>query len=218
MRPVITLDAIERQHLAAFLVRLAAVIVISGVVFAFEPWVAIVNLVANAAWTLAWIPRRFRRVHMEVATDIAVPPDVVFDFVSNTDNWPRYRDDFVSASPSGRLGVGTTFVTRLPVVQLARPNPRMAPFAEVRLVVTSITPGRSFATAVVGRPAETSLREIAAAVGGSRVATRADGLLTFPQAAMGLSFEQPRLLAARKSRMAETNARLKQVLESAESK
>ena len=213
MRPVITLEAIDRQHLAALLARLATVILLSAVVFVFEPLAAVINLAANAAYTLAWIPRRFRRVHVDTATEIAVPPNVVFDFVSNPDNWPRYRDDFVSASPPGPLAVGTTVVTRIPVVQLSRPNPNFARFAEVQSVVTSLTPGRSFSVAVVGRPAETSSSEVEVSDSGSTVATRADGLLTFAQAALGFRFELPRLMAVRRGRMAEAAARLKDALE-----
>jgi len=213
MQPVVSYEAVNRQHQAAFLARSAAVLFMSALTFAFEPWLAAANVLANAIWTLAWIPRQFRYVTVDAAETIARPPDEVFDFISDTENWPRYRDDIVNVEPRGRVAAGTEVVTRLATRQLSRPNPKLAKFIEVRSVITSVEPGKGYTTALVGHPEEVGAFQLEAVDGGTRVTSGTKGLLTWPQAALGLGFHAGRLLAVRKAELQAVAARLKQVLE-----
>lgn len=213
-RATVGLDAIQRQHVVVVVVRAGFVFFLSAFAFLFVPWLAILNLAANAAWTVAWIPKRRRRVEFRVTYEVAADPCRVFDFVSNTDNWPRFRDDFVRASPPGPVRIGTEIVTKLPIDWLSEdPSPRLAKSAEVRSTVTSLTPDREFSLAVVGRPDQTSTSELTAKVGGTVVTSVARGALTFPEAVMGFRFELPNVIATRRAMAERDAARLKEVLE-----
>lgn len=213
LRPVVTIVMIERQHLAALLSRVAMVLFLSAVTFVFEPWLAVANVVANAAWMLAWIPSRWRGVHLSASVDVAAAPHQVFSFISNTDNWPKYRDDFIRAEPPGVLAAGTEVVTRVSVLQMSRPNPKMARFAEVRSVVTSVAGDDSITTTLVGRPSETGSSRVTAIASGTRVTSESRGRVLFTQAALGLKFDMGSVLVARRAAMEKTIVSLKQVLE-----
>lgn len=217
-RPEVTLAMIERQHVAALLGRIAIVLALSAITFIVEPLLAIVNLAANAVWMAVWIPSRWRRVHVEGAVDIAASPQDIFAFICDTGNWPKYREDFVSAEPPGQLRVGTEIVTRVPVVPMSHPNPKLAKFAEVRSVVTSVVPNRSFGTALVGRPRERGASEVSATPAGSRLITEATGVFLYSQAALGMTFEARTLLMTREARLRANIARLKQLFEATPSK
>ncbi len=213
MQPVITYEMMNRQHLAAFLARSAVVLLMSALVFAFEPWFAVANIAANAAWTLAWLPARWRTVHVEVSEMIARPVNDIYEFVSDTANWPRYREDFVAADPPGRVASGMRVVTRLAVRPLGRPNPKLAKLVEVRSVVVSVVPDKGYTTALDRHPEETGTSELTPVEGGTRVISKVDGLITWPQAALGFAFHASGLLAVRSREMQATLSRLKQVLE-----
>src|SRR5690242_294900 len=212
-QPVITLDTLDRQHVAALVTRWVIIVMISGVALGFVPWLGILNLIANAAWTAIWIPRSSRSTEVRFHYEISVAPAVVFEFVSDTANWPRYREDFVSARPPGRLTVGTEVVTRHRVVWYTRRTENLAKFVEVRSTVTSLVRDRLIELSVVGRPYQTASSELAPARGGAAVTTVSRGALTFPQAAVGYRFELAKILATSRDDLERSASRLKQILE-----
>lgn len=215
MAPTIGIEVLHRQHMAAFAARTSVILVMSAIVLTFEPWFGVANVVANAIWTLLWLPAGLRRVSFEVATDIAAPVATVFGYISDTDRWAQYREGFVRAEPPGRLGVGTRIMSRLTLLRL-RADPRIARFIEVRSIVTSVEPGRSYTAMVSGSPDETGgveVTELGPAT--TRVRSWARSRLSFLEGAMGLVFEVPATVALRRSEMERTAARLKEVVEAA---
>jgi hypothetical protein len=168
---------------------------------------------ANAVWTALWIPARWRRTELRISYDLPAEPGAVFEFVTNTDNWARYREDFVRATPPGRLRVGTEIVTRQPLNWLSNPDPKLAKFVEVNSTVTAVGPGRTYSLAGVGRPRETSRIEITGASGGTQVTSVAQGSLSIAQASLGFMLEMPSLLAARRASIEKSTGRLREALE-----
>ncbi len=215
MRPSVSLGLIDAQHMVALVARIGLVIFLAGIAFVFVPSLGLLDLVANALWIALWIPRRLRRTEVRLTYDLAANPTAVFDFVSNTDNWPAYRDDFVSANPPGRLRVGTEIATRLPLNRPTRRGERLPRFVDVRSTVTTIGPGRAYSLAVIGRRYDASRSQVEDGPEGSRVTASASGLLSFAQGALGFTLEMPGQLAARRRTMENTAARLRQSLEQA---
>jgi hypothetical protein len=164
------------------------------------------------AWAAVWIPNRWRRLTWEVNADIAAPSASVFAFLLEPSNWKAYQVDLVSfeASPPGPLAVGTKVTTLRKLAMNTAPSRPMPGFLKSRAVITSLVPSHSFtATFADG---STSKTEVQQSDEGSRVSVRADGVVAFTSALLGLALEAPFAIAVRRETTMRSLDRLGQAL------
>jgi hypothetical protein len=215
-RPSVPLAVVNRQHLAAVVSRLLVIVMISGFLFTFAPGFAVANLILNAAWLALWIPRRWRHIELEAIEDIDAPVQAVFAAMIDTSRWNGVQDGSVVVEPPGILKVGSRIVRRQELLPLAA-DPRMAGYLESQSVVTSMAPDLGYTVELMGHPENTSGFDLLAAASGTRVRSWSSGTLTLPEAAAGLFFELPKVIAIRKAEMSKSVERLKQSVAAAPS-
>jgi hypothetical protein len=216
MVDTVKIVSLERQHRAAFAARTLNILMISGLVFTFAPWFAVANLLANAASTAIWIPRRLRRIDIAAAQDIAAPPHAVFEAATHTANWPGTNDGSVTVEPAGPLRVDSRLVSRQSLHRLSS-NPRLARYIETTSIVTSVEPDRGYTTVLAGHPDVVGGLDLSAVPGGTRATTWSKSRLSVIEAASGLAWEMPAVLATRQAEMRERLASLKRAAEGAAS-
>lgn len=212
MAGAVEVVSLERQQRAAFVARALTILMISGLLFAFAPWFAVANLVANAAWIAIWIPGRLRRIDIAVAQDIAAPPHAVFEAATDTTSWLGTKDGSVTVEPAGPLRVGSRLMSRQSLHRLSS-NPRLARYLETTSVVTSVMTDQGYATVLAGHPDITGGLDLSAASGGTRATSWSKSRLSVTEAASGLAWELPAVIATRQAEIRERLTRLKQAAE-----
>lgn len=151
-RPTIWYMASDsRRFLVALIVRWLLILWIGSLLFLFEPEFALAYLLVNLLWMVVWLPARFRTSTRTTITDFAAPPKRVFDVVSDVRNWKLYRDDveLLSVTPDGPLVVGSEYVARVAIPDSLRRSSYRG--LEARYQITSLVPGKSFDTMLVGQ-------------------------------------------------------------------
>jgi hypothetical protein len=212
MTDAVMIISLERQHRAAFVARTLTVLMISGFLFTFAPWFAVANLLANAAWIAIWVPRRLRLIDISVAEEIAASPHAVFEKAIDTINWPGMKDGSVTVEPAGPLRVGSELVSRQSLHRLSS-NPRLARSVETKSVVTAVVPDQGYTTVLAGHPDVSGGLDLSAAPGGTRATSWSKSRLSLVEAASGLAWEVPTVVATRQAEMRERLIRIKQAAE-----
>lgn len=213
-RAVLTVAALDRMTRRGFVARLFIALWLTALLLPLEPAFAIANLAINVLWECAWIPMRWRVVRYEHTAEIAAPPDPVFNFITDTANWPLYRDDveIVGVDPPGPLRVGTLYTLRLPIP--ASPRVRHPRQLELRSVVANMVPGRSYMVMPPDRPRESGVTTLEPTAGGTRITVSANPTISFVNASQGAVLRAPAEFAARHASDTKRFARLSQVLTS----
>jgi hypothetical protein len=214
---VLTLAALDRRVARGFAIRLLLTLWFTVLLFAFEPLLAIANVVLNALWEVLWIPKRGRTFSYEHVADIAAPRQEVFDFIADPANWPRYRDGVAvfDVQPPGPLRTGTRYTARVPLAATIRGL--KARELESHIVVLEAVPGRSIASMDPARPGLVTVTEVGDAPGGSRLIYRTTSVTSFIQASQGVMLGIRRESSSLKDQHGKRTARLKQILETAPS-
>jgi len=210
-----TLTLVDRFDHRALLATTLMVLALSGILLVFDPWFAVLNLVANAAWVGVWIPRRWRTIEYEQSVvEINAPPHRVFAFATDPANWPQCRSDVevVSVVPPGPLATGTRYTLRrrLGTVRAGRQLELVTGY-----VVTDLVPAKRYAVMTVERPLELGVVEFDGTGSGTRITLHFHGVTRLAQAVSGTRFTIARDLAARHAVDAERYARLKELVEGA---
>ena len=217
-RELVYPSAIEtRRYARGFITRALLVVWLSGLLFLFEPWFAVANLAINAGWTAMWVPRRWRRKRFGSGVDISVPPERVFEFVTDLKNWPLYREDveIVSVTPDGPLAVGTEYVARTAIPPSMQTTSHRQ--IETRHRVTALIPGRSYTTTFADQSGTRFQTDFVPANGGTRMTQVASVTLPFPQASLGMTLNFGKARSVVQAQDARRYARLKEILEGAQS-
>jgi hypothetical protein len=206
-----------RRYTRGLLLRALFVVWLSLLLFLFEPAFAVAYLVLNVAWTMIWIPRRWRTRQYVSGVEISVPAERAFEFVTDLKNWPLYRDgvELVSVTPEGPLRLGTEYVARTAI-----PQPlRMTPHREIenRFKVSALVPGRSYTVSLPDQPGNAVRVDFEPADSGTRITNTNAVTFPFPQASVGTMLNLNRIRSTMREVEARRHARLKQVLEAASS-
>jgi len=213
-RSVYELSSEMRLSPRALIGRLTIVIWLTAMLLVFHMTLfAVVNLVANIIWTVAWIPRRMRFMASGANIDIGAPPEKVFEFMTDLSNWSRYRDDvdLVSATPPGRLANGTEYVVRVPMPEELKRAGRYRQM-ESRYRVSDVIAGRSYSATLEDGRVRTSTTMEPSAVG-SRVTRRIEVRFPFDQAAQGAMITAWSTTPSRRDLETKLLSRVKKLLE-----
>ncbi len=200
------------QHRLTLFFRISAVIGFSVYLYMFEPLFAVLNVAASAAWGCIWVPRRWRAISYEASIEVTADAARVWAFLSDPVSWPLWQVelDAVSARPAGPVVVGGQLTSRR---TWGSPPPKAGPPAtmEFRSVITEVVPGSSFKARSLDRDALTTF-ELRSGGAGTLIRARSDQAISVIQGMVGLGLEIP---AARKTfdaTMAQSLARLKELL------
>ena len=215
-RGALTAGTVTALGIAYAVLWIGIVLATSAFIALWEPAFAIANLVINAAWICFWAIPRTRRMRAASAIEIKAPRDVVFAFMADAANWPRYDEQIVSVDiePPGPLRSGSR-VTEVRRYESPVRGPRLLPTTvQVVTDVTAIEPSRSM-TARDGRRIVTSKTDFADSAQGTKVLIEVRIELPFHQAFLGAMVLFRSQRAARRARAERNLARLKEILERA---
>ena len=196
------------------MVWIGIVLAISIFIAIREPDFAIANLVVNAAWICFWAIPRSRRLDAVTSVEIKAPRDVVFTFMTDAANWPRYDEQLVSAvaNPPGPLRVGSR-VTEVRRYEAPVRGPRVLPTTvEVVADVIAFEPG-ALLSAADGRRLVTSTTRYGDTDGGTRVEIEVKVSFPFHQAFLGSILLFRSQGATRRARAERNLAKLREILE-----
>ncbi len=216
--PLIYAPANETQrYMRGVVGRSLAVVWLSSLLFLVEPAFAIANLALNAAWMALWIPRRWRTSQVQNSVLVSVAPQRAFEFVTNLNNWPLYRDDLelVEVTPDGPLASGSEYVARAPIPQSLQTTSHRR--IESRLRVSAMVPGSSYTITRPDEPGYVSRTDFVPIDTGTRITNTRTMTIPFTQASLGVTLNLPRALSVARAVDARRNARLKEALEQAPS-
>jgi len=209
----VTFAMSDRVDDRALLARTLTVLALSAILFAFDPWFGVLNLVANGAWICLWIPRRWRTVEYEMGTvEISGSVDHVFAFATDPANWSQYRSDVEveNVEPPGRLAAGTRYTLRrrLPVMRGGRKLELVTNY-----VVTDLVPAQRYSVKVPERPMELAITEFEGDESTARIRFHGYAVLRLSQAIAGVMLNLSRDLASRRAADLKTYGRMKELLE-----
>jgi len=189
---------------------------ISDLLGLWQPAWAAANVCLNAAWVLAWIPRRLRTSATETAVEIAAPLARVYSFIADPANWPAYQEDIVSVSvrPAGSLAPGTEVSVTQRYESGVR-GPRMLPDTiTTTSVVDEVTADAALSMHLAERPASRSRLEFSqTGAGRTRIATTAHVVVPFRFAVFGAVVELWFRRGERAAKAQRNLERLKRILE-----
>jgi hypothetical protein len=209
---VITYRMLAGQHRLAVLVRICAVLGISGYLYVFEPLFGVLNVAANAAWACIWVPRRGRAIITEDSIEVAADAERVWAVLSDPVSWPLWQVglDAVASRPAGPLVVGAQLTSRRTG---GSPPPKAGPPAtiESRSVVIDLVPGSSFKARSLDRDALT-IFELRPGSAGTLIRARSDQAISVIQGMLGLGLEIPAARRTFDATTAQSLARLKELL------
>jgi hypothetical protein len=165
----------------------------------------------------AWLPLRFRTWNTRVETDIAAPPDRVFEFLRDIRNWKLYREDgeVVNVTPECPLAIGSEYVARVVVPESMRRTSYQA--VESRYRVTAMVPGRSFEIGILHQDG-TVRTDVEPIPSGTRLSKTTQSTLGLLRAWSADTFNNRAMDRAMRPREQRNNERLKKILEAAPEK
>jgi len=207
---VAQLDALNGRSMAS---RLLMFLFLTTLLFDFEPWIGVSNVVLNVVWACLWIPAGLRRYALGTSTEIHAPPSAVFAYLVDPGRWNEYRAGnrkIINVSPPGPLAPGSEIVSRQAAVA---PKSLKPLFVDSTTRVTEIVPDRKLETVWRDRPSEHSRTVLEPVPGGTRISTEVTGLLPYRDALAGVGFDIGTVLALRKVEFEANALRLKQILE-----
>jgi hypothetical protein len=212
----ITVAQLDRANDRGLVSRLLTIAVVILLLLNFKPWVGVACLVFNALWMCAWIPRRLRRYRLDVSSEIAAPPGVIFPYLVDPAKWSLYRrsDDarLVSVKPDGPLAKGSEIVTDVRVSA----GKRLKPYTlRSTSIVTEVVPDASYSTVWQDRPSERATIRLENEPPKTRLTFQLEGVQPFRPASMGVMLDVGAIVAARRKELADGYERLKQILETA---
>jgi hypothetical protein len=209
---LITYRMLAGQHRLTLWFRICAVLGFSGYLYIFEPLFAVLNVAVNAAWACIWVPRRWRAIVVEASIEVAADAERVWPLLSDPVSWPLWQVglDAVSSRPAGPLVVGAQLTSRRTG---GSPPPKAGPpvTIESRSVVIELVPGSSFKARSLDRDALTVF-ELRSGGAGTLIRTRSDQAISVIQGMVGLGLEIPAARRTFDATMAESLARLKELL------
>jgi hypothetical protein len=209
---LITYRMLGRQNVLALAVRVCAVLGFTGYLYIFEPPFAVLNIAANAAWALIWVPRRWRAITTEDSIEVAADAGRVWGVLSDPDNWPLWQVglEAVSSQPAGPLAVGTQ-LTRRRTRGFPAPKGRPPATIETRSTIIEMVPGWSFTANSLDRDATTTY-ELRSGGGGTLIRIRTDQAIPVLQGMLGAGLEIPAAMKTLSASNAQSLARLKELL------
>jgi hypothetical protein len=208
---LITWKMLATQFRLALAGRVFAVAAMTGYLFMFEPLFAAANVVANATWALAWVPRRLREAHFEDSQQLDAEPDRVWALVADPVKWPMWQVDLVdvSARPAGPVVVGTEVTcTNGSLTATTDAHPAML---ESRWAVTEVMSGASYTKIALDHEAKTTL-DLQNAGGATLMRVRGDTAISVIAGILGVGIGIPAARNAFHADSAQRFARLNDLL------
>jgi hypothetical protein len=209
---LITYRMLADQHGLALLVRICAILGFSGYLYIFEPFFAVLNVAANAAWAGIWVPRRWRAIATEDSIEVAADAEQVWKVLSEPGSWPLWQVGLaaVSAEPAGRLAVGTRLTSRR-TRTLPTPKQGPPPTIESRSTIIELQPGSSYTARSLDRDATTTF-EVRPADTGTLIRTRSDQAISVLAGMLGGGLEIPAATKTFQATTAQSLARLQELI------
>jgi hypothetical protein len=188
--------------------RGCAVLGVTVYLFMFEPWFALANLSAIAAWVALWIPTGRRRRGFEVSAEVRAVAEATVGFLVEPSNWSRYRSDIeaVTWKPDGPPAVGTEVTVRRAIPRIGREEMVWPGSINERLRITRIT-GTSFTAVMLGRKA-TVTTDVRSSGSATRITGKSEWIIPFVDAILGLVLEETAAIEAARQSMLQSYERL----------
>lgn len=199
------ITSVNRRSLAW---RGCAVLGVTVYLFMFEPWFAVANLAAIAAWMAMWIPTARRRMRFEVSREVRASAEATVGFLVEPINWSRYRSDIeaVTWKPDGPLALGTEVTMRRTIPRIGPEETAWPGSIDERLRITRIT-GTSFTAVMLDRNATvtTSVRSERSA---TTITGQSEWITPFADAILGLALEEKAAVESARQSMLQSYERL----------
>jgi uncharacterized protein YndB with AHSA1/START domain len=188
-------------------------IALSTYLFLFEPVFAVANVIAYLVWVVVWMPRALRRYRAEVSIKVAAPPSRVWEYIVDVSNRPRYSVDLLemTASPPGRLEVGSRITSRLRVPGSGSPAKGSELEMELKSVVTDIVPPIFYTVVALDRVATTTTK-VAPTLGGCQITLQTEFVVSIADGIAGYAFRWPAAKAQFKANSTRSLVRLSELL------
>src|SRR5216683_3057943 len=173
-----------------------------------SPTTGLIILGVAAAWVLLWSPRALRQVGIRTSVVIQRDPSVVFAFISDFENEPRYLPGMeVEKITSGPIRSGTQFRSRFQM-------PNGITFEGIEEIVDFEPPTRLTSRVASGLRPNVDVITIEPVSNGTMLKYRFETELTFPNAIIGLGLLRWLTNIELWNRRRAAWARVKQILES----
>ena len=210
----ITVRQLDRFNRRGIVNRLLMILCFTALLFNFEPWLGVANVVLNVVLAAVFVAPSSRRYAMTSEAAINAPATLVFDYLVDTSKWSLYRRDgegqVTRVDPPGRLQLGSKIVAR----QRVPTGRKSQPFILITTnEVTALEPDRLLETVWVERPSERGRFELETLAEGVRIRFRLFGQLMRRDALAGLRLDLRSLVTLRQTEIQRNHARLKQILE-----
>jgi uncharacterized protein YndB with AHSA1/START domain len=175
---------------------------------AASPKVGLIILGVAAAWVLLWSPRALRQVGIRTKVVIQRDPSVVFAFISDFENEPKYLPGMeVEKITTGPIRSGTQFRSRLQM-------PNGTTFEGIEEIVDFEPPTRLTSRVASGLRPNVDVITIEPVSNGTLLKYRFETELTYPNAIIGLGLLRWLTNIELWNRRRAAWARVKQILES----
>jgi len=197
-------DSIAQVYVAVTTTDLLAVL-FAG---AASPKVGLIILGVAAAWVLLWSPRALRQVGIRTKVVIQRDPSVVFAFISDFENEPKYLPGMeVEKITTGPIRSGTQFRSRFQM-------PNGITFEGIEEIVDFEPPTRLTSRVASGLRPNVDVITIEPVSNGTLLKYRFETELTYPNAIIGLGLLRWLTNIELWNRRRAAWARVKQILES----
>ena len=214
-RDALTFQNIELLSNGTLIAYGGLVLALSDVVALCQPIYAVANVVVNAAWALAWVPRRWRRSSLVAVIEIKAPVSRVFGFLAEPSNWSTYQDgiESVTVRPPGPLAVGSEVTVRQRYESHIRGPEMLPPVIETVSVISAIDRDRELSMHLANRPASSTSLKFSPSGDGTVVSSWTATVAPYRIAVFGGVVELRLFRRERQLRSRWSLGRLKQLME-----